>query len=94
LFLLAGEIASAASLVAIIMIAPGESPSAPSGGFVLFIFTYSISLIILSACYIYGLVKAAQLRRWGWFIANLIGTVVGLLLFALRGPTDKAPAQE
>jgi hypothetical protein len=40
--------------------------------------------------WIMGLIKTAQIRRWGWFAAVLVLPVLGSLLYGLVGPTNKA----
>jgi hypothetical protein len=37
-----------------------------------------------------GLIKTAQIRRWGWFAAVLLLPVLGSLLYGLVGSTKRA----
>jgi hypothetical protein len=57
-------------------------------GFVLYLFG---ALAVLFA-WIIGLVQTAQLRRWGWFVAVLLISPLGSLLYGVAGPTTKAYA--
>lgn len=57
--------------------------------------TFFASAIAIIACAVYALIRAGRLRRWGWFIGVLLGTIVGSflvagvasLIFGLWGPT-------
>jgi len=59
--------------------------------------TFIPGAILVLVSVVYGLIKAARLERWGWFTGLLVSPVLagwgapalGILLFALRGPTDK-----
>ena len=55
-------------------------------GFVL----YLAGIIPALVGWIMGLIKTAQLRRWGWFVGVLLTFVLGSLLYGIVGPTTKA----
>lgn len=55
-----------------------------------------ITIIFVIACFITGcigyfgaLIKAAQLRRMGWFVGILLFGILGAFLFGLFGPENK-----
>jgi hypothetical protein len=39
--------------------------------------------------WILGLIRTAQLGRWGWFVAVLLISPLGSLLYGLAGPTQR-----
>lgn len=53
---------------------------------------YGIAGILQLVAWIMGLVKTAQIARWGWFVAVLIVPVLGSLIYGLAGPAEKAQA--
>jgi hypothetical protein len=55
-------------------------------GFVL----YLGGVIAALLAWIMGLIKTAQIRRWGWFAAVLLLPALGSLLYGLTGPTTEA----
>ena len=55
-------------------------------GFVL----YLGGVIAAILAWIMGLIKTAQIRRWGWFAAVLLLPALGSLVYGLAGPTTKA----
>jgi len=57
-------------------------------GFVL----YLAGVIPVLVGWIMGLMKTAQIRRWGWFVAVLLTIPVGSLLYGIAGPTTRAKA--
>lgn len=40
--------------------------------------------------WILGLVKTAQIGRWGWFVAVLLLSPLGSLIYGIAGPTERA----
>ena len=60
--------------------------SAVDIGFVL----YLGGVIAAVIAWIMGLIKTAQIGRWGWFAAVLLLPVLGSLLYGLVGPTTRA----
>ncbi len=63
-------------------------------GFVLKSGTASLALLGLGAlafvvAWIMGLVKTAQLSRWGWFVAVLLLGAIGTLIYGIAGPETK-----
>ena len=42
--------------------------------------------------WILGLVKTAQIGRWGWFVAVLLLPGLGSLIYGIAGPTERAVA--
>lgn len=42
--------------------------------------------------WIFGLIRTAQLQRWGWFVAVLLLGSLGALIYGLAGP-EISPAQ-
>ena len=55
-------------------------------GFVL----YLGGVLAAVVAWIIGLIRTAQIRRWGWFAAVLLLPALGSLLYGLAGPTTKA----
>jgi hypothetical protein len=55
-------------------------------GFVL----YLGGVLAAIAAWLMGLIKTAQIRRWGWFAAVLLLPALGSLLYGLAGPTTSA----
>ena len=51
---------------------------------------YLGGVIAAIIAWIMGLIKTAQIRRWGWFAAVLLLPVLGSLLYGLVGPTTRA----
>jgi hypothetical protein len=51
---------------------------------------YLGGVIAAILAWIIGLIKTAQIRRWGWFAAVLILPVLGSLLYGLVGSTTRA----
>jgi hypothetical protein len=62
--------------------------SAVTVGFVL----YLGGVIAAIFAWIMGLIKTAQIRRWGWFAAVLLLPALGSLLYGLAGPTTREKA--
>jgi hypothetical protein len=60
--------------------------SAVAIGFVL----YLGGVLAAVLAWIMGLIKTAQIRRWGWFAAVLLLPALGALLYGLTGPTTQA----
>src|SRR5579862_233153 len=50
---------------------------------------YLAGALAILAAFLFGLVKTAQLRRWGWFVAVLLLSPLGSLLYGLLGPTER-----
>jgi len=51
---------------------------------------YLGGVIAAVVAWIMGLIKTAQIGRWGWFAAVLLLPVLGSLLYGLVGPTTRA----
>ena len=60
--------------------------SAVNVGFALYLGGVLAALV----AWIMGLIKTAQIRRWGWFAAVLLLPALGSLVYGLAGPTTKA----
>lgn len=54
-------------------------------GFVL----YVAGALAALAAWILGLITTARVRRWGWFVAVLLLSPLGSLLYGLAGPTQR-----
>jgi len=54
-------------------------------GFVLYLAGALAALV----AWILGLIRTAQLGRWGWFVAVLLISPLGSLLYGLAGPTQR-----
>ncbi len=57
----------------------------------------AVSLISLGGlasfvAWIMGLIKTAQVKAWGWFVAVLLVSPLGSLIYGIAGP-DKGPEQ-
>jgi hypothetical protein len=57
-------------------------------GFVL----YLAGALAALAAWIMGLIKTAQISRWGWLVVVLLISPLGSLLYGLAGPTTRANA--
>lgn len=57
-------------------------------GFVL----YLAGLLAAVFAWIFGLIKTAAIRRWGWFLAVLLLSPLGSLLYGVAGPATSATA--
>lgn len=63
-----------------------NSAAGGAGIGVLIIVLGSISSFV---AWIMGLVKTAQLGRWGWFVGVLLLSPLGSLIYGLAGPTER-----
>ena len=50
---------------------------------------YLAGTLAVLAAFVLGLVKTAQIRRWGWFVAILLLSPLGSLLYGIAGPTER-----
>ena len=50
---------------------------------------YLGGVIAAIVAWIMGLIRTAQIRRWGWFAAVFLLPALGSLLYGLAGPTTK-----
>lgn len=55
-------------------------------GFVL----YLAGVLAALLAWIVGLIRTAQLRRWGWFVVVLFISPLGSLLYGVAGPSTRA----
>jgi hypothetical protein len=69
---------------------PTNCPTSASGAVVIGFVLYLGGVIAAIVAWIMGLIKTAQIRRWGWFLAVLVLPPLGSLLYGLVGPTTKA----
>jgi hypothetical protein len=58
------------------------TPSASGPGLAV----YAIGGLVALVTWIMGLVKTAQLKRWGWFVEVLLLGLLGTLIYGIAGP--------
>lgn len=51
---------------------------------------YIIGGLCAFVAWILGLVKTAQIGRWGWFVLVLLISPLGSLIYGIAGPTERA----
>lgn len=61
-----------------------------AGGFGIGLLLYGLGGIAALIAWIMGLIKTAQIGRWGWFVAVLLISPLGSLIYGLAGPTERA----
>ena len=50
---------------------------------------YLAGTLAILAAFVLGLIKTAQIRRWGWFVAVLLLSPLGSLLYGIAGPSER-----
>lgn len=76
-----------ASIVSIVaFIASGVLASKIPGGAV---GLYAVAVIAAVVSWVAGLIKTAQLGRWGWFVEVLLLGFLGALIYGIAGPEEK-----
>ena len=63
--------------------------SSASGAVVIGFVLYLAGALAALVAWILGLIRTAQLGRWGWFVAVLLISPLGSLLYGLAGPTQR-----
>ena len=63
--------------------------SSASGAVVIGFVLYLAGALAAVVAWILGLITTAQLGRWGWFVAVLLLSPLGSLLYRLAGPTQR-----
>jgi len=63
--------------------------SSASGAVVIGFVLYVAGALAALVAWILGLLTTARVRRWGWFIAVLLLSPLGSLLYGLAGPTQR-----
>jgi hypothetical protein len=63
--------------------------SSASGAVVIGFVLYVAGALAAVVAWILGLITTAQLGRWGWFVAVLLLSPLGSLLYGLAGPTQR-----
>lgn len=53
---------------------------------------YLAGVLAALLAWIMGLIKTAQIRRWGWFVLVFLISPLGSLLYGIVGPTTRAHA--
>jgi predicted lipid-binding transport protein (Tim44 family) len=61
-----------------------------AGGAALGLLGIIVGLILDFVAWILGLVKTAQIRRWGWFIAVFFLSPLSTLIYGIAGPDQPA----
>jgi hypothetical protein len=64
--------------------------SSASGAVVIGFVLYVAGALAAVVAWILGLITTAHLRRWGWFVAVLLLSPLGSLLYGLAGPPPSA----
>lgn len=60
------------------------------GGSLIALLVFLVGGVAGFIAWIMGLVKTAQIGRWGWFVAVLLLGMLGTLIYGLAGPTERA----
>ncbi len=68
----------------------GAASSGAVGGAAIGILLLVLGLLSTGVAWIMGLIKTAQLKAWGWFVAVLLVPPLGSLIYGIAGP-DQAP---
>ena len=63
--------------------------SSASGAVVIGFVLYLAGALAAVVAWILGLFATARVRRWGWFVAVLLISPLGSLLYGLAGPTQR-----
>jgi hypothetical protein len=63
--------------------------SSASGAVVIGFVLYLAGALAALMAWILGLFATARVRRWGWFVAVLLLSPLGSLLYGLAGPTQR-----
>ena len=63
--------------------------SSASGAVVIGFVLYLAGALAALVAWVMGLITTAHLRRWGWFVAVLLISPLGSLLYGLAGPTQR-----
>jgi hypothetical protein len=63
--------------------------SSASGAVVIGFVLYLAGALAALVAWIMGLITTVHLRRWGWFVAVLLISPLGSLLYGLAGPTQR-----
>jgi hypothetical protein len=66
--------------------------SSASGAVIIGFVLYLAGAIAALMAWILGMIRTAQLGRWGWFAAVLLISPLGSLLYGLAGPTTRVNA--
>jgi hypothetical protein len=69
---------------------PTHCTNALSSAVVIGFVLYLGGVLAAIVAWLMGLVKTAQIRRWGWFLTVLLLSPLGSLLYGLAGPATKA----
>ena len=49
---------------------------------------YDLGLLGSFVAWVLGIIKMAQLKRWGWLVAVILVTPLATLLYGIYGPTS------
>jgi sugar phosphate permease len=71
---------------------PSNCASTASGGVLIGFALYLLGALAALLAWIMGLVRTAQIGRWGWFLVVFLISPLGSLLYGLAGPTTRAHA--
>lgn len=63
---------------------------AGAGLLLLGVLGYIVGGLCAFVAWILGLVKTAQIGRWGWFVLVLLISPLGSLIYGIAGPTERA----
>lgn len=69
---------------------PAGCGATSAGGFGIAGLIYLLGFVAAAIAWIMGLIKTAQISRWGWFVAVLLLGSLGSLIYGLAGPTERA----
>lgn len=64
--------------------------SSASGAVLIGFVLYLAGVLAALLAWIIGLIRTAQIRRWGWFLVVLLLSPLGSLLYGVAGPATRA----
>jgi len=69
-----------------------QHASAGAGGFLIGTLLLIVGALCAFVGWVLGLIKTAQIGRWGWFVLVLLISPLGSLIYGIAGPTERAMA--
>jgi hypothetical protein len=70
-----------------------SATTSAAGGVAIGVLVLVLGSVSTFVAWILGLIKTAQVKAWGWFVAVLLVSPLGSLIYGIAGP-DQAPAAQ
>ena len=67
-----------------------QNAAAGAGSLLIGTLAYIVGGLCAFVAWILGLIKTAQIGRWGWFVLVLLISPLGSLIYGIAGPTERA----